>query len=92
MIAQGQQSQLKGILALLEEYQKPPVDELIKTLGLPSWFNTEHCVIVMNKAHESYFKQYNLSWLWFIDYIDFSEMVVMDKRATSAPLTNYYPR
>lgn len=89
MITQGQQSQLKELLSLVEDYKNPPLDQLIKTLNLPSWFNTDYCVIVMNKMHENQFKGYEVDWLYFSDYIYFDQMIVMDKRTPYTPLTTY---
>lgn len=89
MITEGQYSQLKELLSLVEDYKTPPLDELIKTLNLPSWFNTEYCVIVMNKMHEKQFKGYEVDWMYFSDYIYFDQMIVMDKRTMYTPLTEY---
>lgn len=89
MITQGQQTQLKGLLSLVEDYKNPPLDQLIKTLNLPYWFNTDYCVIVMNKMHEEQFKDYKVDWMYFSDYIYFDQMIVMDKRTLYTPLTSY---
>ena len=91
MITQDQQSQLKELLKLIEDHKNPPLDDLIKTLNLPSWFNTDYCVIVMNKMHEEQFKDYKVDWMYFSDYIYFDEMIVMDKRTPYTPIS-YYPK
>lgn len=89
MITEGQISQLQGILGLLEEYKPPATEELIKLLNLPSWFDTRTCVIVMNSLHKEAFKDHNVEWIWFSDYIMFGEMIVMDKIAPFKPITTY---
>lgn len=89
MITENQKSQLQGMLGLLEEYKPPATEELIKLLNLPSWFDTRTCVIVMNTAHKDVFKEYNVEWISFSDYIMFGEMIVMDKTVQFTPVTTY---
>lgn len=89
MITENQMSQLQGMLGLLEEYKPPATSELIKLLNLPSWFDTRTCVIVMNSAHKEAFKDHDVEWICFSDYIMFGEMIVMDKTVPFTPVMTY---
>lgn len=89
MITENQMRQLQGMLGLLEEYKPPATEELIKLLNLPSWFDTRTCVIVMNSSHKEAFKDHNVEWICFSDYIMFGEMIVMDKTVPFTPITTY---
>lgn len=89
MITEKQESQLKELLLLVQNYKPPEAKELIKLLNLPCWFDTRTCVIVMNSAHKEQFKQLEVEWISFSEYIMFGEMIVMDKTVPFTPLTTY---
>lgn len=82
--------EIQSVINLINEEQELSTMDIRKTLGLPEWFNTKTCTLLIPGDFKYLFKQ-EISWIRFSEYIPKDKMFALknDLKYTGQGIAHY---